>query len=100
MKLSKKQEIKEESYSTKFGRKYFQEGIKQGRLEALKELIIKLSPPKTGCPYCAFILKDAHFCRRCNERVAVEMDYDGLIEELKQEIAKELQNKIALENKK
>ena len=43
------------------------------------EIIDKLRQ-SSGCPYCAIPLNESHFCKRCNERIAVELDYDGLIE--------------------
>ena len=64
--------------------------FEQGYAKALDDFgkIIYELNHKRGCPYCGIPLLESHLCRRCNERVSVEMDYDGLIEYLRKEIAK------------
>jgi hypothetical protein len=67
------------------------ESFKAGQDDTFKNIEHKLLI-LNGCPECSIPLTESHFCSRCNERVAVESDYDGLIvwlEELKSTRCKE-----------
>lgn len=58
----------------------------QARLEG-RNNIFNLIIDTTICPFCASILRDAHYCRECKEWVAVGLSGEDVVNMLKKKLS-------------